>query len=347
MVERFNENPLITPADVPASRDDFEVVGTFNAGAIKFKDEILLLLRVAERPKDKADNEEVAPILNPATGQIDFLRVSHNDPDLQIPDSRAFYYKDKLYLTSISHLRIARSKDGLNFTIDAEPAVFPQTEYETYGIEDPRITKIGDEFFITPKAVSQNGICTTLMKTKDFTTFQRLGVMFYPETSNVVLFPEKINNKYYALLRPGPKHLGDPSIWIASSNDLIHWGDYRLFMSPAPGKFDSARIGASCVPIKTEKGWLEIYHGADIDNRYCLGAVLSDLEEPSKIIARGREPIMQPETDYEKGGFFGNVIFSCGAVVGDNDELIIYYGAADTATAAAKTTVNNILKTIL
>ena len=347
LVERFSENPLITPASVPASRDDFEVVGAFNAGAIKFNNEILLLLRVAERPKDKAPDEEVAPILNPATGQLEFLRIKHGDSDLQIPDSRAFYYKEKLYLTSISHLRIARSKDGIHFTIDSSPAVFPATEYETFGIEDPRITKIGDEFFITPKAASPHGICTILIKTKDFVTFQRQGVMFYPETSNVALFPEKINDKYYAFIRPGPKHLGEPAIWIASSNDLIHWGGYRVFMSPAAGKFDSVRIGASCVPIKTDKGWLEIYHGANEDNRYCLGAVLSDLNDPTKIIARSAEPIMQPTTDYEIGGFFGNVIFSCGAVVNDNDELIIYYGAGDASTAAAKTTIDKILKAIL
>jgi len=112
LVERFAENPLITPADVVPSRADYEVVGAFNAAATVYNDEILLLLRVAERPKDKADDEELAPILDPETGQINPLRIKHGDGDLEILDSRVFNYKGKMYLTSISHLRLARSKDG-------------------------------------------------------------------------------------------------------------------------------------------------------------------------------------------------------------------------------------------
>ncbi|RKY06457.1 MAG: glycosidase, partial [Planctomycetota bacterium] len=134
LVERFTENPLITPSDIVPSRDDYEVVGAFNAGATVFNDEILLLLRVAERPKDKADDEELAPILDPHTGRINPLRIKHGDPDLELLDSRVFNYKNKMYLTSISHLRLARSRDGIHFDIDPTPAVFPQTEYETFGL---------------------------------------------------------------------------------------------------------------------------------------------------------------------------------------------------------------------
>lgn len=341
-VERFAENPIITPADVTPSMDGYEVVGTFNAGAIKYEEETLLLMRVAERPVDKADDQELAPILNPETGKIEHFRVKHGDSELEIPDSRFFFYKSNMYLTSISHLRIARSKNGINFTIDEAPAVFPETKYETFGLEDPRITEIEGVYYITYKVVSELGICTGLLKTNDFNKFERCGIILCPENIDVVLFPEKINNKYYALTRPVPHNIGSLGIWIASSPDLINWGGHQCLMSPRAGCYDSGRLGASCVPIKTEKGWLEIYHAADTENRYCLAACLLDLNDPTKVLAYSDEPLMEPNADYELKGFFGNVVFSCGAVIED-DDVTIYYGAADSVIAGAKTSLKKML----
>lgn len=341
-VKRFAENPIITPADVTPSRDDFEVVGAFNAGVTKFNGQVLLLMRVAERPIDKSPDEEVAPIYNPQTGEVDILRVAHSDNDLEIPDPRIFSYKGKTYLTSLSHLRIAKSNDGINFEIDSQPAVFPDSRYETFGLEDPRITAIGDSYYITCKYVSELGICTGLLETTDFKTFKRSGVSFCPENIDVVLFPEKINGLYYALTRPVPANIGSLGIWLTSSPDLINWGNHKCLMSPRPGCYDSARIGASCVPIKTPKGWLEIYHGADENHRYCLAAALYDLNDPSKVLAYSREPLMQPQADYELNGFFGNVVFSCGCIVEDGI-VTIYYGASDCVMAGAQIELNEIL----
>lgn len=346
LIERFAENPLIVPADVPPSRPDYQVVGAFNPGVIKYKGEVLLLLRAAERPKEKAPDEELAPILNPETGQIDCLRVRHEDAEFQTGDSRVFYYKGKMYLTSISHLRLARSKDGRNFEIDPTPAVFPTEPYETFGAEDPRITQIGNEFYITYKVVSEQGICTALLRTKDFKTFKRQGIIFCPENLDVVLFPEKIGGKYYALTRPVPRHIGDQAVWLASSPDLVHWGGHKILFGPRAGEFDGGKVGASCVPIKTDAGWLEIYHAADQNDRYCLAATLLDLKDPSKVIARAKEPLMQPEADYETAGFYGNVIFSCGAVADTDGTVTIYYGAADAVTAGAATTIDKIMNTL-
>lgn len=346
LIERFAENPLIVPADVPPSRPDYQVVGVFNPGVIKYKGEVLLLLRAAERPKEKAPDEELAPILDPETKQIRCLKVKHSAPDLEARDSRIFYYKGKMYLTSISHLRLARSKDGRNFEIDPTPAVFPTEPYETSGAEDPRITQIGGEFYITYKVVSQQGICTALLRTKDFKTFKRQGIIFCPENLDVVLFPEKIGGKYYALTRPVPRNIGPRAIWLASSYDLVHWGGHKMLLSPSAGGFDAGKVGASCVPIKTAAGWLEIYHAADQNDRYCLAAVLLDLKDPSKVIARSKEPLMQPEADYETAGFYGNVIFSCGAVVAPDRTVTIYYGAADAVTAGAATTIDKIMNTL-
>jgi beta-1,2-mannobiose phosphorylase / 1,2-beta-oligomannan phosphorylase len=346
LVERFPENPLITPKDVKPSQSNYQVVGAFNAGATIYNNEVILLLRVAERPIDKKNNEELAPIYNPATGQIDCLRIRLDDPDLEPLDSRGFYYKKKLYLTSISHLRIARSKDGINFTIDEKPTVFPKKDYENFGLEDPRISKIGEKYYICHKVVSDKGVCTGLMTTSDFKSFERKGIIFCPENIDVVMFPEKIDGRFYALTRPVPMLIGPRGVWIASSPDTINWGCHKPLILPREGKFDSGKTGGSCVPIKTEKGWLEIYHGSDEDNKYSLAAALLDLKDPSKIIARSKEPLMHPEADYEVKGFYGNVVFSCGAITKNNGEIIIYYGASDELTAAARTTIDKIMGTL-
>ena len=345
LVERFAENPIIVPADVPPSRDDYEVVGAFNAGAIMYNGQVLLLMRVAERPKDKAADEEIAPILNAETGQIEHLRVRHNDPDVEVPDARSFILRGQMKLTSISHLRIARSDDGVNFTIDEKPAVFPQRHYETFGLEDPRITQIGDTYYITYKVVSEHGICTGLLTTKDFEKFERHGIIFCPENLDVVLFPEKIGGKYWALTRPVPMYIGPRSIWAASSEDAINWGGHLPVIVPRPGEFDGGKVGGSCVPIKTSQGWLEIYHGADEDDKYSLAVALLDLNDPTKVIARAKRPLMHPEAEYEVKGFYGNVVFACGHVEKDG-EIIIYYGAGDECTAAARTTVEKLLSTL-
>ena len=345
LVERFAQNPLITPADVLPSRDDYEVVGAFNPAAIEYNGQTLLMLRVAERPGDKAEDEQVAPIVNPDTGQIELFRKKNDDPDVEIPDSRSFYYKGKMHLTSISHLRLARSTDRINFTVEPKPAVFPEMPYETFGLEDPRITKLEDRYVISCKVVSHNGICTGLLETRDFVSYKRMGIIFCPENIDVVIFPEKIGGKYYALTRPVPRYIGPRGVWIASSPDLVNWGGHAPLLLPRENQFDAGKSGGSCVPIKTEKGWLEIYHGSDENDKYSLGAALLDLEDPSKVIARSKTPLMHPQADYEVKGFYANVVFACGATTKPDGTVYIYYGAGDESTAAAATTIEKILST--
>ncbi|MDP4108151.1 MAG: glycosidase, partial [Bacillota bacterium] len=111
------------------------------------------------------------------------------------------------------------------------------------------------------------------------------------------------------------------------------------------GLWDSGRMGGGAVPIKTEKGWLELYHGASKDDRYCMGAVLLDLEDPAKVLARTDQPILEPEASYEVDGFFGNVVFSCGAVV-EGDIVKMFYGVADTSMACAELSLQEILDSL-
>jgi len=346
-VERYPENPLITPADVPPSRPDFEVICAFNAGVAKYEDETILLMRVAERAKGEHDVARV-PILNCEGGVpcIEICEFDRADPKIDFRDPRIIRTPERTVLTTISHLRIARSKDGRRFTVDSQPALFPDRPSEAYGLEDPRITEIHGTYYIAYKSVSPNGICTSLAVTQDFVSFEKKGIVFCPENLDVCIFPAKVNGRFVALHRPVPRFFGAPNMWVAYSSDLLSWGDHNFLMSVRPEAWDSGRIGGGAIPIRTERGWLAIYHGATPEDYYCLGAVLLDLDEPDRVIARGREPILVPDAPYETHGFAPNVVFTCGALA-DGDRLSIYYGAADNVMAGADMSIREILDSLV
>lgn len=337
-------NPIITPRNVNASSTDWEVIGVFNAGVAKYQDEIILLLRVAERPINSNPEVYLTPVYNAISNQMIVETIVKSD-SCDFSDVRVIKTPEKNYLTSISHFRVARSQDGIHFDIDDHPTVLPGTIYESYGIEDPRITQIEDTYYITYSAISEYGICTGLMTTKDFVSFKREGNVFHPDNKDVVIFPKQVDNRYYALHRPSCSHYGKPEMWIAESNDLRLWGNHRHLAEVRQGYWDDGRIGASAVPFEIEEGWLEIYHGADKNNRYCIGALLLDKHEPWKIISRSEKPFMEPEQLFETEGFFGNVIFPCG-VLYENNLVKIYYGASDTSIGLAVATIDQIMESL-
>lgn len=344
-VYRYPNNPIIKPEDIKPSESGFEVIGSFNAGVTRLGNEIILLVRVAERPISPHPNLEMTAVYDVTDRCVVMKEFSKDDPDIDLSDPRMTITPQGKFLTSLSHLRVARSEDGVNFKIEDTPAIFPQTEYETFGLEDPRITLIEDTYYITYVAVSPLGITTSLASTKDFKSFKRHGVIFCPDNKDVVLFPEKIDNQYYALHRPVTPLFEKYEMWVANSPDLIHWGNHQYFMGVAPGLWDCERLGASAAPFKIPQGWLEVYHGVDHTNRYCLGAVLLDYKNPCKVIARTKTPILEPQTDYEIEGFFGNVVFNCGLLY-EQQKLRIYYGVADTSIAYAEIPIEDILKNL-
>ncbi|HEY6568841.1 MAG TPA: hypothetical protein VIZ22_01045, partial [Candidatus Limnocylindrales bacterium] len=184
--------------------------------------------------------------------------------------------------------------------------------------------------------------------TTDFHTFERHGVMLYPDQKDAVLFPERVGGHYLTFHRPMPASFSRVlGIWLAESDDLVHWGRHRPVALPRPGLWDEARIGASLTPFRVEEGWLEIYHGADRTNRYGMGAILLDGDDPGRVIARSRRPLLVPEFDYERDGFLHDVVFPSGHVPLDDGERIrIFYGAADSRTAAADVVVADILASL-
>jgi predicted GH43/DUF377 family glycosyl hydrolase len=344
-VWRAPENPIIKPGEVPPSRQDFEVAGVFNAGVARYQDEVVLLLRVAERPIAQPNNAVLSPVYDVETDTVVLKAFARDDPDNDFSDPRLIVRPAETYLTSISHLRVARSADGVSFDVAETAAMVPAGRYETFGLEDPRITQMGDVYYIQYVAVSPTGVTTALASTRDFASFERHGVIFHPENKDVAILPDRIGGRYHALHRPHSPLFKSNDMWIAESPDLMCWGNHRRLMGPRPGMWDETRVGAGAVPFRIDEGWLEVYHGADRDNRYGLGAVLLDGAEPWSVLARSEGPIFEPAADYERGGFLGNVVFTCGLLFEDG-RLGLYYGAADTVTCYAEIPLAEVLASL-
>lgn len=347
---RYQHNLIIKPKDIVPSHPDFKVDGVFNAGAIEFNNQILLVLRVAESYIVKDPNILEIPTYN--NGQIETITFNKKEDSnkYDFTDARHPFYKgtkEVVCLTSVSHFRLACSNDGFTFVVDEKPFMLPAGKYETWGIEDPRVVKIDDEYYINYTGCSKMGAMTILAKTSDFKQVIRLGVIFGPENKDVCLFNEKINGYYYAYHRPVPKAFGNPDIWVASSTDLLRFGNHEYLLGVNPeSHWENGRIGGGAPAIKTEVGWLHIYHAADLNNRYCLGAFMSDLNDPTNIIGKMEQPLLEPVENYEVEGFFGNVVFSCGVVQKGND-LFVYYGAADECIGVVTYNVNELIGEIM
>lgn len=184
------------------------------------------------------------------------------------------------------------------------------------------------KYYVTYSAISEYGICVIMKSTVDFRTYEKIGVIMYPDNKDAALFPERIDGKYYLLHRPSTSEFGKPELWLAESDNVLQWGNHRHIMGVRAGMWDSKRIGSSGIPVRIPEGWLLVYHGADENNVYCLGAVLLDAKEPWKVLGRTERPLLCPELPCEKEGFFSNVVFACGGIE-EEEKLRIYYGAAD------------------
>jgi predicted GH43/DUF377 family glycosyl hydrolase len=343
IAKRFPENPLLSPKDLKPSLAGLQVACLLNPGVFRFENKIWILVRVAERPPQNEVHLSF-PVLS-EQGETTIMEIPLNDADLIAADARVVRYKGMDYLTTLSHLRLLCSEDGVHFyEPEGYARLFGMGRLQTFGIEDCRVSQIGDAYYLTFTAVSESGVGVCLKITRDWKAYDSGGMILPPHNKDSAIFEEKIGGLYYILHRPSSVDLGGNYIWLAQSPDGIHWGNHHCLIKTRPGKWDGGRVGAGAAPIKTGKGWLEIYHGATPEHRYCLGAFLMDLEDPSKVIARTEGPIMEPVEHYETSGFFGHVVFTNGHVLeADGDTLTIYYGAADEFVCGARFSVREIL----
>jgi predicted GH43/DUF377 family glycosyl hydrolase len=348
-LKRYERNPIL----LPNPDNNWESKAVFNPGAVYIDEKIYLLYRAIGEYKNYISRLGLAI----SDDGFNFKRVSN------------------------------------------KPVLKPEYDYEKWGCEDPRINLVENKIYLTYTSLNQRayGLKTisriALAATSDWYHFQKMGLISnkVADTRNTVIFPEKINGKYIMLHRPHnwikkcikktktkfeinlkgkwvqwPGNLEKPdnfpekpSIWLAYSDDLIHWSEHQLLYSPTE-KWESVKIGPGAPPIKTSAGWLLIYHGINdepdfpvkrfdgkIQTRiYRAGALLLDFNDPTKIIARTKKPILEPETDYEIYGDVPKVVFPTGAFVKDN-QLFIYYGAADKSCCLVTTKLDKLIKELM
>ncbi|MEI7501668.1 MAG: glycosidase [Paludibacter sp.] len=282
----------------------------------------------------------------------------------------------------IIHIGLATSTDGFNFTRFQDKPVLSPTDgnYDAGSVEDPRVVKFGDEFYMTyafrpyppgqywkyeydgvlgadhndfaPKCLRDNVGNTALAVSKDLVNFTKVGRITEPslDDRDVILFPEKINGKFYMLHRPkeyvGKKHGTEyPAVWIKSSDDLMSWNVPSTLL--LKGKHDwEIKVGGNTPPIKTAEGWLMLYHGVDNNFSYRIGACLLDLNDPTKVLYRTKNFILEPETKFEKDGLYKwGVVFPTGNVLVD-DTLYVYYGASDQWCCVATANIHELVQFI-
>lgn len=260
----------------------------------------------------------------------------------------------KLANEPYARAHVALSSNGIDFEIEKEPlfTVNKEKKFGEYDMHpiDFRITQMGDTYYIMRPGNSDWGCIAFLYKTTDFKTVEPVEIIALPHNRVPCLFPEKIDGEHVRLDRPyslgAPYERSFANIWISRSPDLIHWGRHRPLLSRNAFPWAGLKIGPT-VPIKTERGWLEIIHGVQNcfwTTRYSLGAILLDLNEPDKIIGIMKRYILTPETEYEHMGVVPDVVFATGAIADLKErKLKVYYGGADTCICLAEGDLDEII----
>jgi beta-1,4-mannooligosaccharide/beta-1,4-mannosyl-N-acetylglucosamine phosphorylase len=254
----------------------------------------------------------------------------------------------------VMNVHAGRSADGVDWRLDPEPIVFEPDDARVRTIQqrfehayDPRVTWLEDRFWIT-WCHGYHGPTIGVGYTHDFVTFHQIDSAFLPFNRNGVLFPRRIGDRYAMLSRPSDNgHTPFGDIFYSESPDLVHWGRHRHVMSPQRLTWEGTKVGAGPTPIETDEGWLLLYHGVLTSCNgfvYSMGAALLDLDEPWRVLARGRHYLLAPHAPYEQVGDVPNVVFPCAALVDRAaDRVTIYYGAADTVTCMAHAHLSELL----
>lgn len=289
---------------------------------------MLKLERISHEPLLKpnlANSWEAGAVFNCAAVHKDGLvHLVYRATDISSNGSQGRY---------INNLGYAVSSDGINFNRLSQPILVNDIEQEDRGPEDPRIVKLGEIYHMMYTGFGgrfPGDYRISHATSKNLIQWKRQGIVLDEKNKDASLFPERINGEYLLL------HRRPPDIWLSTSKDLQNWENHQILMRAKPeSDWESEKIGIGGPPIKIAGGWLQIYHGVSISKRYSLGVALLDLEDPFKIITRQKEPILEPELEWEVNGHVPNVVFSCGQVeIGD--DLVVYYGGADTVIGGAK-----------
>jgi predicted GH43/DUF377 family glycosyl hydrolase len=258
----------------------------------------------------------------------------------------------------ISHLTVARSANGIDdWKVESEPLLAPDEDAtsEQWGFEDARVVWVDElkRWLITCTAYGPAGPAVFLAATEDFTTVERYGVVRHPEDKNAALLPHRIDGRWVLLHRPVTQYSGGRGeILLSRSDDLVNWSAPEQVLQPRAGAWwDSLRIGIGPPPLRTQHGWLLVYHGVKetiAGDIYRVGLALLDLDDPTRVVSRLPNWILSPLESYERSGDVPNVVFPCGLLHDEaSDEVRLYYGAADSSICLATSHLADLLDAVL
>lgn len=261
-------------------------------------------------------------------------------------------------MKDVTDIALAFSDDGYSWQVRPEPCIAWKGAGDILAASDPRLMLVEGRCYVTIAVETPNGMETRCLRTNDFEHFD-LVFRTTPDNRDIVLFPEKINSRYLRIERPFSAFAHGGSVfdsWISESPDLQYWGNPELLLDAEQIPYANERVGAGTPPIRTEKGWLFLFHAVDDDpergkngweetwtKRYTAGVALLDLNDPRRVLGISREPLLVPETPYEIHGYRNNIVFPCGWVPEESGEVKIYYGAADTVQCVATAQISDLV----
>src|SRR3989344_4925500 len=326
---------LLKPSDFKPTLSDWKIDGSLNPGAVRMPNgKILLMVRIAESCTRKKEGHLCPRIV--LKKEYDRKRNKDNKGIIiDTHNNKTYFVFSECILPNISHFRKVVLDDS--------------------GMKVEKISRKPDFLGLAVTYVSvsdDTGVSSSLAVSDDLINWDRKGIIFQEQNKDVVLFPEKIRGRYVALNRPETMFpFSHPAIWISYSDDLVYWGkETKILLTRKKNSWDSNRLGAGCPPIKTEKGWLIIYHGVFVKgkgNVYNAGAALLDLKNPAKVLARSPadKPLFAPKNDFEKFGFMNEVVFPSGIVEDFNGrDVLVYSGGADSVVSVRKISYREIFR---
>ncbi len=298
-LQRLSPSPIMGPTEHP-----WESGAVFNCGVTMREEKVCMVYRASDR---------------------DFASLAHSMP-----------LATEKFISSFGY---AQSEDAIHFVRDPDPIFTGMGDQEAWGVEDPRLSKLDDTFYMLYTAFggrSWDDHRIAMASSQDLRTWKRHGIVLDESNKDAALLETKINGKYMLF------HRRLPHIWCAFSDNLKEWHDHQIIMETIPNGWEENKIGLAGQPIATHQGYLMLYHAVDDQKTYRLGAALLDGENPTKVVRRLPEPIFGPELAWEKAGHVPNVVFSCGQVIKD-DFLYVYYGGADRVIGVAGIEMDKII----
>lgn len=363
--KRISKEPLLKPSDFIASDPSLDVIGVLNPAFINIGNDRYLIIRVDERPKESDD--EKSPLSSTKTILVPYVNFRGEKKleilKIQVPSS---YSPDKepilpkgsrllqvgvesrqLLLSYISELRLVKL-NGFDKPYATKLIAFPDSDFSQFGYEDPRATVIEGKPILTYTAIGIFGATAWSSEISSYAILENKNMILGPDHKHSCVFPKKIEGYYYMVSRPLARtYICKSGAWLYRSKDLANWCVISPLILPRGDFWDSDRVGPCASPLLTKSGWLLFYYGVDQEDSYHVGGVLLDRYDPSKILARGKHPLLSPSLEWERIGRRADTVFPCGFEIFDNNEFVrLYYGAADTCIGVAEAKISNIIESL-